>query len=126
MTVVSTLKVWWNARRHLPLDEMLSVEFDEAGVRTRVLAKLDQSWNQSFNWSEISRVCFKSDGLQGSDSIIVQLRQRDKTVVIPIDARGGSTCCGTLCERGYFPGEIWRKAAGDTTGGTHCWPPENK
>lgn len=105
---------------------MLSVEFDSDGVRVHVLARLEQSWNQAFGWGEITRVCYKANGLHGSDSILVQVRFRDIPVVIPIDARGGSAFCGTLCERGFFPGEIWRKAVGDISGGSHCWPPDEK
>ena len=126
MTLVSRFHAWLNARRPLPLEKVLAVEFDEEGVRTRVLAKLDESWNQAFLWNDITRVCFKADGLQGSDSILVGLRHRENAVVVPIDAAGGSAFCGTLCERGFFPGEIWRRAVGDTSGGTHCWPLDDK
>ena len=126
MTLASIFKGWWSATQRLPLDEMLSVEFDNEGVRVQVLARLEHSWNQVFGWNEVARVCFKTNGLHGSDSILVQLRHRDLPVVIPVDARGGSAFCGTLCERGLFPGEIWREAVGDISDRTHCWPPDEK
>ena len=126
MTLVSKFKAWWSTKQRLPLDQMLCVEFDEDGVRICVLARLEQSWNQAFGWNEVTRVCFKANGVFGSDSIFVQLRHRDIPVVVPIDASGGSAFCGTLCERGFFPGEIWRKAVGDISGGSHCWPPDEK
>ena len=126
MKLVSDFNRWWNSRQPRSLDEMLSVEFDNDGARVCVLARLEQSWNQSFDWGDVTRICFKADGLHGSDSILVQLRHRDNPVVVPIEARGGSAFCGTLCERGFFPGEIWRKAVGDISGGTHCWPPDEK
>ena len=126
MTLASIVKGWWSATQRLPLDEMLSVEFDNEGARIHVMARLEQSWNQVFDWGDVTRVCYRAEGLHGSDSILVQLRHRDLPVVIPIDARGGSAFCGTLCERGLFPGEIWRKAVGDISGRTHCWPPDEK
>ena len=112
--------------QRLPLDQMLSVEFDNDGVRVQVLSRLEHTWNQAFGWNEVTRVCYKANGCFGSDSILVQLQHCASPVVIPIDASGGSAFCGTLCERGFFPGEIWRKAVGDMSGATHCWPPDEK
>lgn len=71
-----------------------------------VLDKLAPDWNQDFAWSDITRVCFKDEGLYASDSIIVQLNGRERPVVVPSEAKGGDEFFGALTERGYFPEEI--------------------
>lgn len=68
------IKTWLRSRRPTPLNELLAVEFDDARVKLRVLGELDPAWNQEFIWADITRVCFKDEGLYTSDSIIVQLK----------------------------------------------------
>jgi hypothetical protein len=53
----------------------------------------------------------------------VSLSDRQKPAVVPTEARGGHEFFGALCDRGYFPESVWRRAVGDTSGGLHCWPP---
>ena len=123
MLGLQSIRTWLLSRRPKPLDELLAVEFDDACVKVLVLDKLDPAWNQEFVWSDITRVCFKDEGLFTSDSIIVQLKGRERPVVVPSEARGGSAFFGALTERGYFPEEVWRRAIGETSGAIHCWPP---
>ena len=117
------IKAWLRSRRPKPLSELLSVQFGDDLVKVLVLDKLDPAWNQEFAWADICRVCFKDDGLYSSDSIIVQLNGRERPVVVPSEAKGGSEFFGALTERGYFPEEVWRRAIGETDGSIHCWPP---
>jgi hypothetical protein len=56
------------------MGEKLSVEFDDLQIRVRVLADLEPSWNQTFDWSNIRRVCFKDGGMLSSDIIYVSLK----------------------------------------------------
>jgi hypothetical protein len=105
------------------LSELLSVEFDDAGVRVVVIERLDADWNQEFAWHEIERVCFQDAGLTKSDILFITIRGRAKPIVVLTEARGGPALIGALAEKGYFPEQVWRKALGDTSGGTHCWPP---
>jgi len=109
-------------KRRAPLQELLVVEFDEQEIRVRVLAELEDEWNQTFAWSNIRRVCFKDGGMVSSDIVYVSLRQPDKVCTVPTEARGGNEFFGALCEKGYFPEAVWRRAVGDTGGGLHCWP----
>jgi hypothetical protein len=96
------------------------VEFDDAEVRVRVLADLDAEWNQTFQWSNITRVCFKDGGIDSSDVVYVSLNDRQKPAVSPTEARGGHEFFGALCDRGYFPESEWRAVgtrAGDCIAG---------
>ena len=110
--------------KRAPLQECLTVEFDDASVRVRVLKELDAEWNQSFAWNDIKRVCFKDGGLWGSDIVYVSLKSIDVVRAVPTDAHGGHEFFGSVCKRGLFPESVWRRASGDTSGGMHCWPEE--
>jgi hypothetical protein len=120
--MLNSLKQWY-ARRRRPMNEKLAVEFDDVQIRVRVLTDLEPSWNQTFNWSNIRRVCFKDGGMSSSDIIYVSLKEPDKVMAVLTEARGGGAFLGALCDRGLFPDAVWRKALGDTSGGMHCWPP---
>lgn len=120
--MLEKIKQWWRSRQPKPLSELLTVEFDDLGVRVRVIGDIDPEWNQEFSWSRIRRVCFKDGGLFSSDLVYVSLVEPEKVAVIPTEASGGAAFFGTLCERGLFPEEVWRRAVGDTSGGLHCWP----
>jgi hypothetical protein len=117
------LRAWWLKRRPRPLDELLSVEFDESAVRVVVLERLETNWNQQFLWQDIERVCFQDAGLMQSDVLFISVQGREKAVVVLMEARGALSFFGALTERGYFPEHVWRRAIGETSGGTHCWPP---
>jgi hypothetical protein len=119
-------KTWWKSRSSKPLNQLLAVEFDEAEVHVKVIEKLEPKWNQSFRWSDITRVCFKDGGMLSSDIIYVSLSDRERVAVVPTEARGGSEFFGALCDREYFPEKVWRRAVGDTSGGLHCWPPAER
>lgn len=123
MVSLKSIKAWFLFKRPKPLSELLSVQFDDDKIKMLVLNRLDPALNQDFAWRDISRVCFKDEGLYSSDSIIIYLNGRELPVVVPSEAKGGSEFFGALTERGYFPEEVWRRAIGETSGGVHCWPP---
>lgn len=120
------LKAWWASRRPRKASDLLAIEFDEQEVRVRVLERLNPGFNRSFGWSEVERVCFQDGGLMSSDLLFIMVRGQEKPVIVPSEARGGAEFFGALCGRGLFPEQVWRKAIGDTSGGTHCWPPYEK
>lgn len=126
MSVVGFVKGWWEKRRARRLEELLKVEFDDDGVRVRVIERMPEDWNQSFRWADVMRVCYKDEGMTASDNVLLELRGREQVVVVPVEARGGAAFFGALCERGLLPEPVWRKAMGDTSGGIHCWPPHTK
>ena len=121
--MLKRLQAWWNSSGRKPLDELLAVEFDDAEVRVRVLEDLQPEWNQTFRWTHITRVCFEDGGMLASDIVYVSLNDRQKPAVVLTEARGGHEFFGALCDRGYFPEHVWRRAVGDTSRGLHCWPP---
>jgi hypothetical protein len=122
--VLGRLRAWLKSRQPKALSELLIVEFDDETVSVRVLADLEPGWNQNFRFADIKRVCFEDGGMFSSDVVYVSLTDREKPAVIPTEARGGPELFGALCDRGYFPEHVWRRAVGDTSGGLHCWPEE--
>jgi hypothetical protein len=109
-----------------PLSERLFVDFDDAGVRMRAPGSDDERWNGAFAWSEIVRVCFRDEGLDQSDLLLIELRGKPEPIVLPTEATGGSALFGELATRGFFPDDVWRKAIGETGRRTYCWPPHDE
>jgi hypothetical protein len=114
MAFLAALEQWWKSRQGRPLQELLAVDFDDKEIRVRVLAELEEGWNQTFHWSDITRVCFKDGGMLSSDIVYVTLRDREKLAQVPTAAKDGHKFLGALCQRGLFPDEIWRKAVGSS------------
>ncbi len=98
-----------------PLSEQLSVDFDDAQVRIRTPDGGDERWNQTFEWSDIVRVCFRDEGLDHSDLLFIELRGKPEPIIVPTKASGGSALFGALTARGIFPEEVWRNAVQHTT-----------
>jgi hypothetical protein len=114
---------WWSRRRPKPLNQLLVVEWSDEQVDVRVLERLEPGWNQSFKWSDVVRVCFKDAGLYSSDVLIIEVKGKERPIVVLTEAKGGSEFFGALADRGLFPEAVWRRAIGETGGGVHCWPP---
>jgi hypothetical protein len=117
------LVAWWRSRLRRSVREEIAVEFDQDSVQIRVLADLDAEWNQTFRWADVERVCFTDAGMYQSDIIRISVRGRKDLVVVPIEAAGGSAFFGAICNRGLLPEHMWRRAMGETSGRTYCWPP---
>jgi hypothetical protein len=122
MYPLTRLKEWWKARQPRKLDELMEIEFDDERVNSRVIERMDPQFSQTFRWDEITRVCFQDAGMWGSDVLYIELRGRDKPVILLTEAKSGSEFFGVLCQRKFFPEDIWRRALGDTAGGRHSWP----
>jgi hypothetical protein len=121
--VLDRLRKIWKVARGRRANEDLRVDFDEDEIRVRALdASVDPQWNQSVRWSKINRVCWKDGGMSSSDVILLYQMAPDRVVVVPTEALGGHEFFGALCDRGLFPEHVWRRALGDTGGGTYCWP----
>ena len=120
---LARLRAWWAARKPKRLNELIAVEFDEREVRVIALAPAQAEWDQRFLWSDITRVCFKDEGLYSSDIITVEHKAAKTPAVVLVESRGGDAFFGALTERGYFPEQVWRHAMGETGGAMHCWPP---
>ena len=116
------LRGWWE--RPIGLADAMTVEFDDAEVRVRVRPPADPAFNQTFRWVDITRVCFKDQGMYGSDFLYIELRGCEKPAIIVTDAKGGPEFFGKLCDQEFLPGKVWRSATGETRGSLHCWPPK--
>lgn len=106
-----------------PPNECLAVTFDDQQIHIRVLAHLEPGWNATVAWQDITRVCFKDEGMLRSDLLFLTVRGREQVVPVLTEAEGAMSLLAALNERGLFPLDVWRKAVGDTSGGMHCWPP---
>ena len=124
MDLLSELKNWFASRKPRPLTQWFHVEFDESQVIMRAAPPGKQSWDQSFPWSSVTRVCFKDEGALASDGIYVFTSLRPESFVVPTEADGGDAFFQALVARGLFPGDPAGKAITSTDGGLYCWPPE--
>ena len=97
--------------------------FDEMRVTLRASPPRSRPWEQTFAWSEVTRICFKSEGKTASDGIYVFTAQRPESFVIPIEAKGGADFWGQVVKRGLFPEDRAISAASSSDGTMTCWPP---
>jgi hypothetical protein len=123
MSFWSKIKTHWK-RRLKPTTELMVVEFDEEEIRIRVTEGMDATFNQTFRWDQIERVCFQDGGIALSDIVYVDLTDQAAPAIIFTEATGGETFFGALGHRKFFPEDFWRQAIRETGGKTHCWPPK--
>jgi hypothetical protein len=124
MNLLKRFKNWREARKPRPIDQWFFVEFDDAKVVMRASPAGKPSWEQSFPWSSVTRVCFKDEGPWSSDGIYVFTSLRPESFVIPTEANGGEAFLQTLTAKGLFPEEVAGRAFTSSNGGLYCWPPE--
>jgi hypothetical protein len=125
-TLARTLKSWFSMLRGRPASSLLAVDWDETTVRIRVLDKLEPFWNQEFRWPDITRVCFKDEGVFASDIVFLEVAGHDNPVCILTEARQGPDFMAELFGRGLFPWDVLKKAVSSTNGGMICWPPRDR
>jgi hypothetical protein len=125
-SVSSMLKSWFSRLRGRPLSSLLAIDWDETTVRVRVLDELEPFWNQEFRWPDITRVCFKDEGVFRSDIVFLEIDGRDKPVYILTEAQQGPEFMGQLVGRGLIPPDIFKKAVTSSEGSMYCWPPRQE
>ena len=103
--------------------KMLSVEWDESAIHVRVIEGLDSGWNNDIPWSQITRVCFKDEGIYRSDLLLVWLEGKENPAPVLAEALGGPALIAQLVARDIFPKDIYEKAVTSSDGGLYCWPP---
>jgi hypothetical protein len=124
MNLLASVKAWYRRRQPLPLNEWFFVTFDNERVTLRANPPGRDSWDQSFTWSSITRVCFKDEGPYASDGLYIFTSERAESFVVPTEAHGGDEFFGALAGRGFFPPEVMASAVRSVDGGLYCWPPE--
>jgi hypothetical protein len=126
--LIVLLGVLWNQinRRRTPLpslSEWFSVAFSETAVTMSAKPPGKAPWEQSFLWSEVTRICFMSEGLLASDAVYVFTSQRPESFVIPIEAKGGMEFWSRVLSLDLFPSDLATKATSLPEGASLCWPP---
>ena len=110
------------SNRSKKISDFVVVEFDDTTVNVRVLEYWSDDWNQTFQWADVRRTCFKDEGLYKSDLVFFTIAGREKPIAVPTEAKNGNEFFGEVCNRGLLPEHIWRKAVGSTNGAMYCWP----
>lgn len=77
----------------------------------------------SFAWSAVVRVCFKDNGPVAADLIYVFTRDRNRALVLSLEAEGGGEFWRELSRRGLFPPRLHERATLAMDGRYYCWPP---
>jgi hypothetical protein len=102
--------------------DWFTVEFDDERVTLSARPPGRDAWEQSFLWSEVNRVCFKSEEVSISDGIYIFTTQRAESFVVPTEATGGIEFWSKVIELGLFPSELAIQAATSGVGAFLCWP----
>lgn len=106
----------------LSLDKWFLVRFDDERVTLSARPPDGPPWEQSFKWSEVTRVCYKAEGALASDGVYVFTTQRPESFVIPVEAAGGAECWAEIVRRGLFPSSLAIKVASSSEEQLKCWP----
>lgn len=106
----------------LAVSNWFHVNFDEERATLKVNTPGQEAWEQSFTWSSVERVCFKSEGLELSDGLYIFTNQRPESFVLPTDATGGVEFLNELMRRKLLPAELIIKAAAAPESTMLCWP----
>lgn len=110
------------AKRLPELSEWFFIEFDQSTVFVRAHPPHQDAWQYQFSWANVCRVCFKDGGLSQSDGLYVWITGQEESFVLPTEASGDSAFFLELNQRGLFPDDLMKQAAGATDGGWYCHP----
>jgi hypothetical protein len=116
-------------RRHQrasqPPNQWFVVTFDDERVTLDARPPGQAPWVGTFRWSEVTRVCFKSEDFTISDGVYVFTTQRPESFVVPMEAKGGEEFWNKVVGLGLFPGEMAIQASTSREGAMLCWPPRS-
>ncbi|MCY3415012.1 MAG: hypothetical protein INQ03_25400 [Candidatus Heimdallarchaeota archaeon] len=79
------------------------------------------SISYSVTWDEIIRICFKPGDLFDQDELLIFVKNRENSYLIPMEASGALELWTTIIDKGYFDPEIAIQAA-KADEGIFCWP----
>lgn len=108
-----------------PLSEWFHVAWDSRSVNLDVHPPDSQQWRASFEWSDVTRVCFKAEDPWMSDGIYVFVSGRAESYAIPIEADGGARFWDEILNRGLFDSDLATDAI-RAVEGVFCWPPTDE
>ena len=105
-----------------PIKEWFHVTFDVDSIHIHIGVPERDEIRESFSWSEIIRICFKTGDFLSSDEIYIFIKSRPESYLIPTEADGGSSLWGEIIDRGLFDAELAIKAATSPADELFCWP----
>lgn len=138
IAILALMSFGWAAAKHirsvrfgyvvppLSLDEQISVDFDGTAFHVHHHDGEAPPSSERFEWKDVTRVCFVDEGIHHSDLLFIEIRRREKPVLVPLEGAGGTEFFGKLCDSGLFPEEVSLKAVRETGGRAHCWPPHEQ
>ncbi len=104
------------------ISDWYEVSFDDDFIHIKVEPPDRDEINASIRWDEIIRICFKTGGLYESDEILIFIRSRPESYLIPSEAFGGADLWGEIVGRDLFDATLAIKAATSPGGELFCWP----
>ena len=105
-----------------PIEEWFHITFDVDSIHIHIDIPEREEVRESFSWSEIIRVCFKTGDFMSPDEIYIFIKSRPESYLIPTEADGGSSLWGEIIDRGFFDAELGIKAATSPADELFCWP----
>ena len=122
MSLLEKIKSLFSGHIETPkLSEWFVVTYDDEQIHLQVDPPGRSAWEQSIRWQDITRVCFKAEGLYLSDGIYLFTDRRPESYVIPVEANGGAELWQEILRRGLFDPELAVKAM-SAEEGLFCWP----
>ena len=103
-----------------PQNEWFEVTFDEVEIRLEVKPP-GTARCETFQWQQIERICYRVEYLGVSDGIYLFLAQRDGSLAVPVDAKGGFQFWQEILRRNRFDTQLAIEVA-TAIDGTYCWP----
>lgn len=104
-----------------PIEEWFHVTFDNDLIHIHIDAPGQAEIKESFHWSEIIRICFKTGDFLISDEMLIFIKSRPESYQIPTKVDGGSDLWAEIIERGLFDAELAIRAASSSEE-LFCWP----
>ena len=105
-----------------PINEWYHVSFDDELVYIKIDIPGREEINDSLRWSEIIRICFKTGDFLSSDEILIFIKSRPESYLIPTEADGAPGLWGEIIKRRFFDAELAIKAVSASDGEVFCWP----
>jgi len=109
-------------RARTPLSEWYVVSFDSARVYRRASPPGAATWDDSFAWADVVRVCYEPSDFLTSDTFYIFVKDRPESFAIPSEAKGATELWGEIIHRGLFDAETSIKISSGQLG-LSCWPP---
>lgn len=99
------------------------VRFDDEQVFQEASPPGRKPWTDSFEWTDVTRVCLKTEDGSISEGLYVFTKRRIQSHAIPMDAVGAEELWDEILKRGLFDANLAIDAS-EGIGQLFCWPPD--